>query len=165
MAAPITADLVWREIEKHLFGVLSYVNPKGQARSAGVVYVVKDRVLYVATEESSWKAKHIRLNPNVALNVTIAKRVPFMPWIKIPDATVAVNGTARVMPASEADPEIIKRLLHGMVDDPDLFADTCVLVIEPTGHFVTYGVGVPLMDMRDPKKARGRTPVRAVPTP
>jgi hypothetical protein len=27
MAAPIIADLVWREIEKHLFGVLSYVNP------------------------------------------------------------------------------------------------------------------------------------------
>jgi len=165
MAAPVTTDLVWREVEKRLFAVLSYVNPKGQARSAGIVYVVKDRVLYVGTEKSSWKAKHIRLNPNVALNVTIAKRIPFIPWVKIPDATIAFNGTARVLPASETDPEIIKSLLHGMVDDPELIADTCVLAIQPTGHFVTYGVGVPLMDMRDPKKARGRTPVRTVPTP
>jgi hypothetical protein len=157
MSAPITTDLVWTEIEKRLFGVLSYVNPRGQARSAGIVYVVQDRVLYVATDKSSWKAKHIRLNPNVALNVTIAKRIPFMPWIKIPDATIAFNGTARVLPASEADPEIIKNLLRGMVDDPELVADTCILAIQPTGHFVTYGVGVPLMDMRDPKKAMGRT--------
>ena len=165
MAAPVTTDIVWGEVEKRLFAVLSYANPKGQARSAGIVYVVKDRVLYVGTEKSSWKAKHIRLNPNVALNVTIAKRIPFIPWVKIPDATIAFNGTARVLPASETDPKIIKSLLHGMVDDPELIADTCVLVIQPTGHFVTYGVGVPLMDMRDPKKARGRTPVRTVPTP
>ena len=164
MAAPVTTDIVWGEVEKRLFAVLSYVNPKGQARSAGIVYVVKDRVLYVGTEKSSWKAKHIRLNPNVALNVTIAKRIPFMPWIKIPHATIAFNGTARVLPASETDPKIIKSLLHGMVDDPELIADTCVLAIQPTGHFVTYGVCVPLMDMRDPKKARGRIPVRTVPT-
>ena len=79
-----------------------------------------------------------------------------MPWIKIPDATIAFNGTARVVPADESDPEIIKMLMKGMVDDPELVADTCIIEIRPTGHFVTYGVGVPLMDMRDPNKARGR---------
>jgi hypothetical protein len=31
--------------------------------------------------------------------------------------------------------------------------------IHATGHFATYGVGVSLLDMRDPEKARGRTPV------
>lgn len=156
MSAPITPDLVWSEVEKRLFAVLAYVNPKVQARSAGIVYLVKDRILYVGTDKDSWKAKHVRLNPNVALNVTIPKRVPFMPWIKIPDATIAFNGTARVVPADESDPEIIKMLMKGMVDDPELVADTCIIEIRPTGHFVTYGVGVPLMDMRDPNKARGR---------
>ena len=159
MPARVTTDLVWNEIEKHVFAVLSYVNPKGQARSAGIVYIVKDRVVYVGTDKSSWKAKHIGRNPNVALNVTIAKRLPFMPWIKIPAATIAFNGTACVLPANETDPQIVKALLKGMVDDPELFAGTCVLAIEPTGNFVTYGVGVPLLDMRDPKKAMGRTPV------
>jgi len=79
MSASITTELVWAEIEKRMFAVLSYVNPKGDARSAGIVYLVRDRVLYVGTDTDSWKAKHICLNPHVALNVTIAKRDPFMP--------------------------------------------------------------------------------------
>lgn len=93
MPAPISSDLVWKEIEKRSFAVLSYVNPKSQARSAGIVYVVIDRVLYVRVAKASWKAKHI------------------------------------------------------------------LLEIRPTGHFVTYGVGVSLLDMRHPQKARGRVPV------
>jgi hypothetical protein len=159
MPAPITTELVWKEIEKRVFAVLSYVTPKTQARSAGIVYVVRNRVLYVGTELDSWKAKHIRLNPNVALNVTIAKRIPFLPWIKIPDATIAFSATARVLPAAEADSEIIEALMRGMAEDAELVANTALLEIHATGDFVTYGVGVPLLDMRDPKKARGRAPV------
>ena len=159
MPAPITTDLVWNEIEKRVFAVLSYVNPKAQARSAGIVYVVRGRVLYVGTEIDSWKAKHIRLNPNVALNVTIPKRIPFVPWIKIPDATIAFSGTARVLDAAEADPEVIEALMRGMAEDAERVAKTSLLEIHPTGDFVTYGVGVPLLDMRDPKKARGRAPI------
>ena len=159
MPAPITADLVWNEIEKRLFAVLSYVTPKAQARSAGIVYVVRDRTLYVGTGKESWKAKHIRLNPNVALNVTIPKRIPVLPWIKIPDATIAFSATATVQSMRETAPEIIDALMKGMADQEEIVAESCMLVIRPTGHFVTYGVGVPLLDMRDPEKARGRTAV------
>ncbi|MDH3202087.1 MAG: hypothetical protein OEM15_14445 [Myxococcales bacterium] len=49
--------------------------------------------------------------------------------------------------------------MRGMVEDPKLVAETCVIEVEPTGHFVTYGVGVPLLAMRDSKKARGRVSV------
>ena len=159
MPAAITTDLVWGEIEKRLFAVLSYVTPKAQARSAGIVYVVRDRRLYVGTGKDSWKAKHIRLNPNVALNVTIPKRIPFLPWIKIPDATIAFSATASVQAMSETAPEILEALMKGMANQDEIVAQSCMLVIVPTGHFVTYGVGVPLLDMRDPEKARGRVPV------
>ncbi len=159
MSAPVSSDLVWKEVEKRSFAVLSYVNPKSQARSAGIVYVVIDRVLYVRAARASWKAKHILLNPHVALNVTISKRVPFMPWIKIPDATIAFSGTARVLPMSELDPKLLETLMGRMIDDHGTLAENCMLVIRPTGHFVTYGVGVSLLDMRHPQKARGRVPV------
>jgi transposase len=33
VAKKISSDLVWKEIEKRSFAVLSYVNPKGRARS------------------------------------------------------------------------------------------------------------------------------------
>jgi len=157
MAAPITTDSVWKELENRVFAVLSYVTPKSQARSAGIVYVVRDRMLYIGTAKDSWKAKHIAKNPNVALNVTIPKRIPFMPWIKIPDATIAFSATARVLPVEETDPVILTNLLHDRVDDPEIRRNNCILEVSPVGDFVTYGVGVPLLAMRDPKKARGRT--------
>ena len=158
MPAPITTDLVWKEIEKRSFAVLSYVNPKGRARSSGIVYVPIDRVLYVRVAKDSWKAKHIRQNPHVALNVTIAKRVPFMPWIDIPDATIAFSGTARVLSLSELEPKLLESVLERLIDHEN-DDENCLIEIQASGHFATYGVGVPLLDMRDPEKARGRTPV------
>jgi hypothetical protein len=159
MPAPITSDLVWREIERRSFAVLSYVNPRGQARSSGIVYVPIDRVLYVRIAKTSWKAKHIGRNPHVALNVTIPKRVPFMPWIQIPDATIAFSGTARVISINDVEPNLRQRILGRMIDQHGTKEENCLLEIRPTGHFATYGVGVPLLDMRDPEKARGRAPV------
>jgi len=159
MPAPIGSDLVWKEIEKRSFAVLSYVNPKGRARSAGIVYVVIDRVLYVRAAKDSWKAKHILLNPHVALNVTIAKRVPFMPWITIPDATIAFSGSARVLPMSDLNRKLLETLTGRLIEQHGTLAENCIIEIRPTGYFVTYGVGVSLLDMRDPQKARGRTPV------
>jgi len=38
-------------------------------------------------------------------------------------------------------------------------ADSCLIEVTPQGEFVTYGVGVSLMEMRDPAKARGRAAV------
>ena len=159
MPAPITTDLVWTEIEKRSFAVLSYVNPKGRARSAGIVYVPIDRVLYVRVANDSWKAKHIRLNPHVALNVTISKRVPLMPWIQIPDATIAFSGTARVVPMSELEPKLLQTILGPLIEGHGTNDENCIIEIRPSGHFATYGIGVSLLEMRHPEKARGRTPV------
>lgn len=158
MPAPITTDYVWSEVEKRLFAVLSYVTPRGEARSAGIVYVVRDRTLYIGTGKDSWKARHIAKNPSVALNVNIPKRIPFVPWVKIPDATISFAGRARVLPLDETDPKILDALLQGMVDDPEIREGNAVLEVRPVGDFVTYGVGVPLLAMRDPKKASGRAP-------
>ena len=159
MRASITTELVWAEIEKRFFAVLSYVTPKAEARSAGIVYIVRDRKLYMRASTGSWKAKHIRQNPRVALNVTIPKRIPFMPWIKIPAATIALHGAARVIPAEDADPGVIQALMGAMPDHSELAAQISIIEVEPSGHFATYGVGVPLLAMRDPKTARGRVPV------
>ena len=38
-------------------------------------------------------------------------------------------------------------------------ASLSILEIEPLGDFVTYGIGIPLMQMRFPEKARGRAAV------
>lgn len=66
MLAPVTTDLVWSVVEKHVFAVLAHVTPAGEARSAGIVYVVDDHTFYISTGRATWKARHIRANPSFA---------------------------------------------------------------------------------------------------
>lgn len=160
MNVELTAEEVWQAIEKELFAVVGMVNAASEARTAGLVYIVRDRKLYVATGRDTWKARHMAANPHVSVTIPIAKRVPIMPWLKIPQATITFQGTARVFPAAEASPELLRALFQHKADDHEMVAGACIVEITPVGEFVTYGVGVRLMDMREPEKAGGRAPVR-----
>jgi general stress protein 26 len=156
----LTTAQVWSEIEKQMFAVISFVNPRGHPRSAGVVYVTQDRCLFVATAAESWKARHLRANPHIAVTVTIARRIPFLPWIQIPAATICFHGAATVLGPEETDANVVHRLLRGHEDDTEPRPSTCIISITPTGSFATYGIGVGLREMRDRVKARGHVPVR-----
>lgn len=159
MTVKTTTDEVWQEVEKQMFAVLGMVTARGEARTAGIVYLVEGRELYIGSGKSSWKARHIRQNPNVSLTVTISKRIPFMPWIPIPAATITFQGEARVLDVEDVDAEVHRRLTRGMEIDSDWLSKQCTIRVRPKGHFVTYGVGVSLRTMRNPEKSRGRVPV------
>jgi hypothetical protein len=60
---------------------------------------------------------------------------------------------------SDIDPKLRETLVGRMIEQHGTIDENSIIEIRPTGHFVTYGVGVSLLDMRDPKKARGRVPV------
>lgn len=153
MALPTTAEEVWPYIEKWPFAVLSFVTRKGESRSAGVMYKVKDRALYVLTGPDTWKAKHIEANPNVSVTVT----VPRLP-IRIrqaPPAVITFSGRGTVLGMDEIDDDLRRELTRGVGD----LGETCVVRIEPRGRFVTYGIGIPMMQMRRPEKALARVPV------
>ncbi len=161
MTIQLTTDQVWQEIEKNLFAVLGMVTPKGEARTVGIVYIVHGGKLYIGSQKETWKVKHIRHNPHVSLTVTIAKRVPFLPWIKVPAATITFAGDAKILANNEADPAVLKALYRDVVKDEAAMAASCVIEVTPQGEFVTYGVGVSLMQMRFPDKARGRAAITA----
>jgi len=157
--ADITTAQVWAEIEKQLFAVLGMVTAKNEARTAGIVYIVRNRKLYIGSVKSAWKTRHIAANPHVSLTVPIAKRIPLLPWIKIPAATITFSGTARVLERADVSPEVVQALFRGMADTPETSAPFAIIEVTPVGHFVTYGVGVSLLTMRDTQKARGRVAV------
>lgn len=159
MAQQLSAQQVWQIIDKELFAVVGMVNAHNEARTAGILYAVRDRKLYFITGRDTWKARHIAANPHVSVTVPIAKRVPIMPWMKIPQATITFQGTAHVCGAGEAMPDLLQKLLGPMANDKELIAGSCLIEIVPEGEFVTYGIGVRLIEMRDPNKARGRAPV------
>lgn len=91
--------------------------------------------------------------------MTIPKRVPFLPWIKIPAATVTFNGIGTIHGVDEVEPEIKQALVKGMDVDEDFISSQRFIRVEPKGNFVTYGVGVSLLTMRKPEESRGRVPV------
>ena len=61
--------------------------------------------------------------------------------------------------AEEVRKDVLHALMRGMEKDTEKVASMCVIEIVPKGDFVTYGVGIPLMTMREPEKASGRAPV------
>lgn len=150
MPLPTTADEIWPYIEKWPFGVLSFVTPKGESRSAGVMYKVKDRILYVLTGPDTWKAKHIAANPNVSMTVTV-QRLPIRVRMA-PPAVITFAGTAEVVEIDDVDPGLRDALTRGVDDLPTM----CAIRIVPAGNFVTYGIGIPMMQMRHPEKALAR---------
>ena len=159
MTTQLSSEQVWQAIEKELFAVIGMVTASQESRTAGVMYTVRDRKLYFSTHTSAWKTRHIAANPHVSATIPIAKRIPVMPWIKIPAATITFSGTARVFQASQVSPDLLRAILGPLADDLHAIEETSVIEVTPAGDFITYGVGVSLREMRDPEIARGRAPV------
>ena len=158
--ANVSTDLVWEEIEKNIFAVLGMVSSNNEARTAGIMYVAHQGKLYITSDKSAWKTRHIAANPHVSLTVAIPKSVPLMPWVKVPAATITFAGVATLVAPDALDAQLRSRLYGPVAADAAKIAGSTVIVVEPVGEFVTYGVGVSLMEMRDTVKARGRAPVR-----
>lgn len=155
MSHQLTSEQVWEAIENHNFAVLGMVTSKGESRTVGIVYVVDDHKLYIGAQPSQWKTKHITRNPHVSMTVAIPRRVPLMPWIKVPAVTITFSGTAKILTMDQIEPPLLEKLYrHEEGRD-----DWCAIQVTPEKNFVTYGVGVSLLQMRFPEKSRSRVPV------
>ena len=155
MSEQLTAASIWDEIDKNNFAVLGMVTARHQARTVGIVYVVDDHRLYIGTGRDQWKTKHIAQNGDVSMTIPIPKRVPLMPWIKIPAATITFSGTAQILEAEQLDETLLKKLHRHDAERTGWRA----IEVRPEGHFITYGIGVSLLQMRHPDQARARIPV------
>ncbi len=153
-----TTEQVWEALDRAFFGVLAFVNRDGHPRTAGVCYAVDGRSLLISSDKASWKVRHIAARPKVSMTVTLPKRVPFLPFIKIPAATITFHGEAEVLEVADVDASAFGRLPRGKERDRDVLENTAVIRVVPRGEFVTYGIAMPVTQMRTHEKAHGRTP-------
>jgi hypothetical protein len=154
LAGPALTQRVWRDLARMSFAVLSYATPTGQPRCSGVVYAVADRRLYVAVAVDSWKARHIAVSGRVGVTVPVRRGGLLSLVFPIPPATISFHGSAVVHTTGTLDNATLSRLVPA-----ERRAECRVIEIVPQGHFVTYGIGVPLMDMRVPDRSRAWVPV------
>src|SRR5215468_3093662 len=153
----MTSNQVWQELTKASFGVVSYVTPSGEPRSSGVVYAIAARRMYVVAAVDSWKAKHIGATGQVAVTVPVRRGGIMSLLAPIPPATISFHGSAIVHRASAVqDGSLPKKLVALLPTERRNLSR--VIEIVPSGHFLTYGIGVSLIQMRDPELARGRLP-------
>jgi hypothetical protein len=154
----LSTEEVWQALAKASFAVLGYVTPSGEPRSSGVVYKTVGRRLYVAVAPDSWKAKHVAESGRVGVTVLVRRGGILSLFIPIPPATMSFHGAAIVHPAGSPQLRPVLQELGALLPK-ERKASASVIEVVPEGEFVTYGLGVPLMAMRDPAAARGRVPV------
>jgi hypothetical protein len=151
----VTTAEVWRQLAKASFAVVSEVTPAGEPRSSGVMYAASDGRLYVVVAPDSWKARHLAANGRVAVTVPVRRGGLLSLVAPIPPATISFHGNATVHPAGSA-PDRLAALIPA-----ERRASGSVVEIVPEGEFVLYGIGVPLLRMREPDASRARVPVSA----
>ena len=76
----------------------------------------------------------------------------------IPPATITFRARATVHPAGSLDFGLVSKELKSILPEARQ-ATSCVLELLPEGRFLTYGIGVSLMDLRDPALALAHGPV------
>ena len=158
MAARLTAEQVWHQVAKGSFAVLSYVTPAGEPRSSGVLYKTIGGRLYIAVAPDSWKARHVAASGRVAVTVPVRRGGLLSLVAPIPPATISFHATAIVHPADSPQVRPLLKELASLLP-AERRASACIIEVLPEGFFVTYGVGVSLLQMRDPAAARARVPV------
>jgi len=158
MGSLLNSDLIWRKLAKTSFAVISYATPTGMPRSSGVVYALVGRRMYVAVADDSWKAKHISASGRVAVTVPVRRGGIMSLLLSIPPATISFHASAIVHPASSLEDSPLSKDLAPLLP-PERRISSRIIEIQPVGHFLTYGLGVSLMQMRSPALARGRVPV------
>lgn len=160
-AARLSSEQVWRALAKASFAVISYVTPAGAPRSSGVVYTIVGRRMYVAVAPTSWKARQIAVRGQVSVTVPVRRGGILALLLPIPPATISFRGTATVYPAgSTANGALMEaRARLDPMMPPERRAVATIIEITPEGRFLTFGVGIPLMQMRNPAAASARVPV------
>ena len=123
------------------------------------MYEALARKIYVAVAPDSWKAKHIGASGRVAVTVPVRRGGLLSLLFPIPPATVSFHGRASVYPADSHEAETVWGELSSLLP-PERRTEAVLIEIEAEGAFATYGVGVSLKKMRNPRTARARVLVQ-----
>jgi hypothetical protein len=156
--ASLRTEAVWQALAKASFAVVSHVNAAGEPRSSGVVYGAVGRRLYIAVAADGWKARQILTGQEVAVTVPVRRGGILALLVPIPPATITFHARATVHPAGSLDIGSVSKELRKLVPDSRK-EGSCVVELVPEGRFLTYGIGVSLMDMANPALALARVPV------
>jgi hypothetical protein len=65
------------------------------------------------------------------------------------------RGEAQILEVDAIDPSVFERLPRGNERDPEVLKNTAIIRVIPRGEFVTFGIAMPITQMRKHEKAHG----------
>ena len=143
---------VIKVIKSNMWMVISTVDEKNHPHSSVVVYQSDGEILIFQTGTHTLKAKSIQHNNIVS--VTIPFRKNFLhKLIPAPPAELHFSGNAELLPYDDIQARKIFSRFLKYSEDVGYPQDSIWVKIIPSNIISTYGVGVKLLDMRNPDKA------------
>lgn len=140
-------------IKKNMWLVLSTVDKEGQPHSSVVMYQSDGYDIYFETGENTLKARNIRVNNKISVTIPFRKNF-FHKIIPAPPAELHFKATAEF---TSKDNEKAKKIMAKVLkyeEKAGIEDGTIWIKIIPSNIISTFGVGVKLLDMRKPEKAR-----------
>ena len=133
---------------------LATADRNGVPQSSVVMYASDGKIIYVMTGKRTKKARNISKNNHVAVTIPFYKSLLHRLITIAPPAQITFRGTAELL--DQSDEEAQKRYKEKMKVDVsnDIKKDSIWIKITPGKRIECHGVGIRLLDMRNPEKAR-----------
>ena len=140
-------------MKKNIWCVLSTANSKGNPQSSVIMYQSDGNAIYFTTGVPTLKARNMRNNSNVS--ITIPFRKNFMhKFIPAPPAELHFRGTVEFLPRDHPEVQTNLKKILDYESKSGIEAETIYIKVTPGKKIATFGVGIPLIKMRTPGKAR-----------
>lgn len=140
-------------IRRNRWLVLSTVSQRGVPQSSLVVYASDGYKIYVLTGRDTRKVKNIAIHPRVSVTIPFYKNIIHRMISVAPPAAISFKADTMILDFSDKEAsEFYQRVLRFKL--PDNVSETGVWLRLTPGNVATcHGVGVGLLEMRDPEKA------------
>ncbi|MHA1953648.1 MAG: pyridoxamine 5'-phosphate oxidase family protein [Candidatus Heimdallarchaeaceae archaeon] len=140
-------------IKKNMWLVLSTTNEKGNPQSSVIVYASDGNTLYFTTGKDTLKARNMRKNNNVS--VTIPLRMNLLhKLIPAPPAELHFKAKAEFLDRENEEVQTMLARILKYEEKAGIKAETVYVKLTPGKKIATYGVGIKLLQLRFPEKAR-----------
>jgi uncharacterized protein YhbP (UPF0306 family) len=140
-------------IKKNRWLTLSTSSPKGIPQSSVVVYASDGYTIIILTGKDTFKVRNIIENPRVSVTIPFYKNFIHRMITVAPPAAISFRARAETLEfeTSEAA-DMYKKVLK--FDLPEnIIEDSLWIRLTPGNSATCHGVGVGLLELRDPVKA------------
>ncbi|MHA2394631.1 MAG: pyridoxamine 5'-phosphate oxidase family protein [Promethearchaeota archaeon] len=140
-------------IKKNRWLTLSTTSTKGIPQSSVVVYASDGYIIYILTGKNTVKVRNIIKNNRVSVTIPFYKNFIHRMISVAPPAAISFRATAETLDVSDSEAAYMYKKVLNFDFPEDLEADSLWIKLSPGKIATCYGVGISLLDLRDPSKA------------